>query len=149
MEGRLKHLIFLISYIYFLISDIRQKKIKNYALLIYGIVGVLLCIFEYRILNFTFFKDTLLSIGFGMIIMFVSCISKEGIGKADGIYFILNGLYLSLSENVSLFLSGIFVAFIFGMVLIVIKREKKYLKGTMPFMPCLLPMVIGYIICIQ
>ena len=145
----MKQLIFLISYIYFLISDIRQKKIKNIALLQYGVIGILLCIFENRFLNFSFLCDTLLSVGFGMVIMLVSYISKEGIGKADGIYFILNGLYLDLKENVILFLSGIFFAFIFGVVLVIIKREKKSLKETMPFMPCLLPTVFWYILCIR
>ena len=85
------------------------------------------------------------SISFGLVIYLLSYFSKEGIGLADGMYFVINGFLLTLKENLVLFLTGIIVAFLIGMFSYYFRKNNKNLR--LPFMPCFLPAIIGYILC--
>lgn len=144
----IRHLVFFIAYIYFLYNDFLHKEINIIAIGIYAIMS-LFCIGIARDdMSMDRFVDLLFSVGFGLSIYILSYFSEEGIGIADGMFFVINGFVLTLKENIVLFFSGILVAFIIGIILLVCKNINKNRNIRIPFMPCILPAIIGYIICI-
>lgn len=143
----MRHTIFLIAYIYFLLIDFRRKEIDIVALTIYAIASLITIAITRNEINVERLVDMIFSIAFGLAIYFLAYFSGEGIGLADGMYFVINGLLLTLKENIILFLTGIVVAFIIGMVTFYIGKNKNKKDLRLPFMPCFLPAIIGYIIC--
>lgn len=143
----MRHIVFLIAYIYFLLIDFRKKEIDIFALTIYAIAALLTIAITSNEINAENLIDTMFSIAFGLAIYFLSYFSGEGIGLADGMYFVINGLLLSLKENIILFLSGIIVACIIGMFTFHLGKFKNKRNLRLPFMPCFLPAIIGYIVC--
>lgn len=144
----MRHIVFLIAYIYFLLIDCKRKEIDILALTIYAVVALITIAITYKEINTESLIDTIFSIAFGLAIYFVSYFSGEGIGLADGMYFVINGLLLSLKENIILFLTGIVVAFVVGMITFHFGKFKNKKNLRLPFMPCFLPAIIGYILCI-
>ena len=141
----MRHTIFLIGYIYFLFIDLRKKEIDLVALIVYGVMALFTISITRNEITFERLIDMIFSISFGLVVYFLSYFSKEGIGLADGMYFVINGLLLSLKENLVLFLTGLIVAFLIGMFTFYFRRDNKNLR--LPFMPCFLPAIIGYILC--
>lgn len=144
----MKHIVFLIAYLIFLYNDIREKKIEFSLLAIYAIVALVVVAIMRNEMSFSNFIDTLLSIGFGLTIFFLAYFSREAIGIADGVFFVISGLLLTLKENMILFLSGMMVAFIIGLFLFYFGNSNSARGPRLPFLPCFLPAIIGYIICI-
>jgi len=144
----MRYIVFLIAYICFLIMDIRRQEIDLIALSIYGVAALVTLSFDKDSLTMIKLVDILYSILFGLIIYLLSYFSGEGIGLADGIYFVINGLLLTLKENMILFVSGLFVAFIIGMFMFYLQKNNSKRLQRLPFMPCFLPAIIGYILCI-
>lgn len=144
----MRYIVFLIAYIYFLIQDIRRQRIDIISLSVYGAIALFTIAVTRNDITTAKLVDTIFSVIFGLVIYFLSYFSDEGIGLADGIYFVINGLLLSLKENMILFLTGLIVAFVIGMFMFYVgnKKSKKLLR--LPFMPCFLPAIIGYIACI-
>lgn len=143
----MRHIIFLIAYVYFLLIDFRRKEIDIVALTIYAIAALITIAITRNEINVERLIDMIFSVAFGLTIYFLAYFSGEGIGLADGMYFVINGLLLTLKENIILFLTGIVVAFIIGMVTFYIGKNKNKKDLRLPFMPCFLPAIIGYIIC--
>ena len=144
----MRYIVFLIAYIYFLITDIKKQEIDLAALSVYGVVALITLSIDRDSVTMTKLVDILYSIVFGLIIYLLSYFSDEGIGLADGIYFVINGLLLTLKENMILFLTGLFVAFIIGMFMYYFEKRNSKRLQRLPFMPCFLPAIIGYILCI-
>lgn len=145
-----KNIVFIIMYIYVFIKDMRHNMVDIQVFIIYGAIGILLLIVDYKNINVEFIINTMYSVCFGGMILLFSYLSRESIGKGDSIFFITNGLYMCLSENVMLFLTGLMVASIYGFYKYIKYRFVSYdLYATrVPFMPCLLPMVIWRVICL-
>ena len=141
------HVVFFGAYVCFLCTDIKRKQIDLVALAIYAVAALITVGMSRDNITMARFMDLLFSIAFGLIIFLISYFSGEGIGLADGLYFAINGLLLSLRENIILFLSGLLVAFILGIVMFFFGNNRSK-NARLPFMPCLLPAIIGYILCI-
>lgn len=141
----MRHTIFLIGYIYFLFIDLRRKEIDLIALIIYGAMALFTLSITRNEITPDRLIDMIFSIAFGLVIYLLSYFSKEGIGLADGMYFVINGFLLSLKENLVLFLTGLIVAFVIGMFTYYLRKSSRNLR--IPFMPCFLPAIIGYILC--
>ena len=141
----MRHTIFLIGYIYFLFIDLRKKEIDLTALIIYGIMAFFTISLTRNDITSEKLIDMIFSIAFGLVVYLLSYFSNEGIGLADGMYFVINGFLLSLKENLILFLTGLIVAFVIGMFKFYIGKGNKNMR--LPFMPCFLPAIVGYILC--
>ena len=143
----MRHIVFIIAYICFLIMDFRRKEINVWALTIYAIAALVTIAYTRNEISFNGLVDMIYSLAFGLAIYLLSYYSGEGIGLADGMYFVINGFLLTLKENILLFLSGIMVAFVIGIFTFYVKKNYQKKDMRMPFMPCFLPAIIGYIIC--
>lgn len=144
----MRYIVFLIAYICFLIMDLKRQEIDLVALSVYAVVALVTLSLDRDSVTMTKLVDISFSIVFGLIIYLLSYFSGEGIGLADGIYFVINGLLLTLKENMVLFLTGLFVAFVIGMFMYYLQRNNSKRLQRLPFMPCFLPAIIGYILCI-
>lgn len=145
----MKYYIFLLGYLYFLYSDIRHKKIDLIAIVIYACAALIYVSLNKDNITMYKFIDILFSISFGIIIYLLSYFSGEGIGIADGMYFVINGFLLTLRENLILFLTGILVAFVIGIFIFIFSKKKNKRDIKIPFMLCFLPTIVGYILCIH
>lgn len=118
-------------------QDLRLRSLGRGFLLGSGIGGLLTGIFcgvEWR--------TAALSALVGILILLLGRATGDGIGEGDGWFFVVTGFFLEPGENLMLFLSGLFVSGIYGLVLAVSVfagggsvRRKRF-----PFLPCLIPM---------
>ena len=95
----MRYIVFLIAYLYFLYLDIRRQHIDLVSLSIYGVIALFTIAMDRNNMSMTKFVDIIYSLIFGLVIYLLSYFSDEGIGLADGIYFVINGLLLTLKEN--------------------------------------------------
>lgn len=155
MMNETRYIVFLLFFVIFFFEDIRNHSVNNAILIAYLLIGmffVTLNIYyhyiEIEILSYAYIVEVILSILLGTIIYIISIISKEAIGKGDAIYFLINGFYLSFIENISLFIMGIMVSTIIS-IFIYIKNRGRVKNIIIPFIPCLLPMILWRLVCIQ
>ena len=145
----MKNIIFLVFYIIFLYNDIKKKYISRNLLLLYFVIGIVVNIINYKTITLDSVIDFGYSVIFGIMILVISIISGESIGKGDGIYFIINSLYISFKYNLMLFIVGIITAFIISIILVVINNRNIY-KKSLPFFPFLMPAILMEVyLCIR
>ena len=144
----MKHMVFFIVYIYFLYTDIREQKIQSKMLALYALIAIITLAMTRDTITYESLIDMMFSVAFGLVIYLLSYFSREGIGLADGMYFVINGLLLTLKENIVLFLTGLLVAFVIGIFLYYFGNERSRTEPRMPFLPCFIPAILGYIVCI-
>ena len=81
----------------------------------------------------------------GVGLLFLSRITKEAVGKGDGWFFLISGIYLGAVKNLVLLAGGLGICFLLSMVLVF----KGIIQGTdrgrlrIPLLPFLLPAGIG------
>lgn len=84
-----------------------------------------------------------MAVGAGLL--FLSRITKEAVGKGDGWFFLISGIYLGAVKNLVLLAGGLGICFLLSMVLVF----KGIIQGTdrgrlrIPLLPFLLPAGIG------
>lgn len=144
----IRYIVFVLAYLYFLWSDIRKKEIHTLAIAIYAIIALMTITLSKNVMSVNRLIDIIFSISFGLIIYMLAYFSSGGMGIADGMYFVINGLLLTLKENIFVFFSGLLIAFIIGIVLFLKNRGRDIKDIDMPFLPCCIPGVIGIVLCI-
>lgn len=113
------------------LEDIRQKKITVGLTLLSGIAGIFL--------HLVFPNRSIFEMIAGMIpgalVFLASGHKKAGIGAGDGAVFMLTGLYLGLTENLRLMFLSFFLAGIWGMYLLFVKKcERERRIAFVPFL---------------
>lgn len=112
------------------ISDLVRKEICLKLTLTAGIVGV---IFQFIYLRAGLI-NVLLSLIPGVILLFLSVITKGKIGAGDGIVVLCIGIWSDLYNALNIVMTGMFLAALGGVVLFFLKSKVKEL----PFVPFLL-----------
>lgn len=151
----IKYIIFLLFFIIFFFEDIRNHSVNNIIFIAYLLIGICFMVFniynhyiQIKLLSYAYIVELFLSLSLGVTIYILSILSKEAIGKGDAIYFLINGFYLNFVENISLFIVGILVSTVIS-IFIYIKNRGRVKNIIIPFIPCLLPMILWRLICIQ
>ena len=151
----IKYIIFLLFFIIFFFEDIRNHSVNNIIFIAYLLIGICFMVFniynhyiQIKLLSYAYIVELFLSLSLGVTIYILSILSKEAIGKGDAIYFLINGFYLNFIENISLFIVGILVSTVIS-IFIYIKNRGRVKNIIIPFIPCLLPMILWRLICIQ
>ncbi len=89
--------------------------------------------------------DTVLAMAVGGGLLFLSRMTKEAVGKGDGWFFLVSGIYLGAMKNLALLAGGLGACFLLSIVLML----KGIIQGTdmgklrIPFLPFLVPAGIG------
>ena len=89
--------------------------------------------------------DTAMAMAVGAGLLFLSRITNEAVGKGDGWFFLISGIYLGALKNLVLLAGGLGICFLLSMVLVF----KGIIQGTdrgrlrIPLLPFLIPAGIG------
>lgn len=128
----MQNIILLLLLLICAIEDLKRKELTITYILFFGILGVLVHLFyaDGSIYNMLF------GILLGLAIMILSFFSRGSIGMGDGILLVVTGVYLGGYENMELFLLGTFLAGIWSLGLLVLKKKKR--KDKIAFVPFLL-----------
>lgn len=113
-------------------EDLKRKEVTIMYILMFGIIGVILHLLCPNCSIYSMLWGLLL----GISIMVVSLFSRGNIGMGDGILLTVTGVYLGGYKNLELFLTGLFLAGIWSLGLLVLKKKKR--KEKIAFMPFLL-----------
>lgn len=89
--------------------------------------------------------DLGLGAGVGGVLLALSYAAREAIGKGDGWFFVVSGMYLGVSRNLFLLAGGLGLCFLAGLALIVrgIIQGRSVRQLSLPFLPYLIPAGIG------
>ncbi len=117
-------------------EDMRTHKVRDFLVLIFGIIGMMFHIMNGRISFFNIFGGFLL----GFIMFFISLLTKEKIGKGDAFVIMLTGVFLGFWKNIFL----LWVAFLFAglIALFDLLVKKKKSSDELAFVPFIF---LGYI----
>lgn len=114
------------------VEDWKSKKIPMVPVLLCGILGMVFhLIFKERSI-----WDILGGLLLGVLLYFISVITKGKIGKGDGFLFMVTGVYIGFWNNLILLWLSCVVAGVIGIAIIVWKRKSK--NYQMPFVPFVL-----------
>ena len=113
-------------------EDLKRKEVTVTYILLFGIIGVILHLFFPSCSVYSMLWGLLL----GIVIMALSLLTSGSIGMGDGILLTVTGVYLGGYANLELFLTGMFLAGIWALVLLVGKKKKR--RDKIAFMPFLL-----------
>ncbi len=79
-------------------ADIRKKSVPLVFLLSFILLGILCC-FLWPELEI---KEILLGIALGVVLLGISFLTRESIGRGDGLAFVATGLFLGGAGNMEL-----------------------------------------------
>ena len=110
--------------------DYKHKEIPLWISILGGVIGVFFCIIEKRS-----FSSVLSACILGVLMLGFSWLTKEVIGYGDGIILIVMGLYLTISQLISIGMMAFCVAGVVALLLLVLfKKNGSY---RIPFIPFL------------
>lgn len=113
-------------------EDVRRKELTVIYILLFGIGGVILHLFHPVCSIYSLLWGILL--GAGMMVL--SWLSRGGIGMGDGVLLAVTGVYLGGMDNLELFFTGLLLAALWSLVLLVCKKKRG--KQEIAFVPFLL-----------
>jgi len=110
--------------------DFRKKEIPLWFSILGGMIGVVICTVEGRD-----FFDIVFACLPGALAMNFSWMTRETIGYGDGIVLLIMGIYLPVSQLLSIGMLAFFIAGIIALLLLTVFHK----KGTyrIPFIPFL------------
>lgn len=126
----MKELIFgiwisLLSYI-----DFKNKEIPLWFSLLGGCVGVFFCFLEGRV-----WTNVIIACVPGILALIFSRLTQEVLGYGDGIVLVIMGIYMSISQILSIGMLAFILAGVIALVLVVVFRKKG--DYQIPFIPFL------------
>lgn len=128
----MQSIILLILLILCSVEDLKRKEVTVIYILLFGIIGVVFHLFCPSCSVYSMLWGLLL----GIVVMAASFFSHGSIGMGDGILLVVTGVYLGGYQNLELFLIGLFLAGIWSLGLLVLKKKKR--KEKIAFVPFLL-----------
>lgn len=135
-----------ISYIIWLLflaavswQDIRKKEISGKLLILMGVVGTVIQIFEKSVSLGSWIGGIVL----GLVLLFLGFVTRESIGYGDGWLILVMGMSLGFGTSFFSFLLGLGISALVSGWLLMFKRVKR--KYRIPFAPFLL---MGCLLCI-
>lgn len=119
------------------VTDLKNKRVYLAVSVVFAIAGIIINIIFRR----HSFISILLSLGIGVILIFISKVTREAIGMGDGIIILVLGVLNGAYENLLISLYGFLISFLVSTFLLITRKLGR--KDKIPFIPCLLA---GYII---
>ncbi len=114
------------------VEDLRIKKIPVIPLMLTGIVGMIFHLVYWN----RDIQDILGGISIGIVLYFISVITRGKIGKGDGVLFMVTGVYLGFWNNLILLWVACVMAGVVGAgMMVAFKKNKDY---KLPFVPFVL-----------
>ena len=147
-----------ICFLLFLLSaswqDLKKKTIKKSTFRIWGTVGVIL---QAAHIFSQIFMGTekmgmqvivqevtglMFAVLLGILLLSLSTATEEAMGKGDGCFFLVAGIFLGFWKNMLLLSGGLFLCFP-AAVYLMIKGRKARNTESIPFLPFVFPVGLG------
>ncbi|MCI8300098.1 MAG: hypothetical protein HFI69_07085 [Lachnospiraceae bacterium] len=114
------------------LEDLKRRELTVIYILLFGIGGVLLHLFAPVCSIYSVLWGMML----GIAMVFMSLVTRGSVGMGDGILLMVTGVYLGADGNLELFMTGLFLAALWALALLVLKKKKG--KEEIAFVPFLL-----------
>lgn len=121
-------------------EDIKRKEIHCMTVLLFGVAGILLHLYQRELSVYSLLTGVLVGAG----IMLFSALSGGLIGMGDGLVLVVTGIYLGGRRNIQLLIIGLLLTAVVSFVLLLFKKRTR--KDTIPFIPYLLAAYMGMLI---
>ena len=122
------------------LEDWKAKEIRVSIVMGLAAIGMIFHLFHPRLE----LLDILGGVSVGVVLYIISILTKEQIGKGDGLCFIATGVFLGFWQNLFLLWASFTVAGLVGMIYG--KATGKPKNATLPFLPfvflCLVPQLV-------
>jgi leader peptidase (prepilin peptidase)/N-methyltransferase len=122
------------------IIDIKRKEVSIKILIVFGVVGLIFYIIGQPIS----LLEEVGGVVIGVLILLLYRITKGEIGEGDGWLLIVTGIFLGISRNFELLMSGLLLAAVCSLFLLLFKKAGK--KKEIPFIPFLFLGYMGMVI---
>lgn len=92
------------------------------------------------------------AMGIGLLLLILSAVTREAVGKGDGCFFVVSGIYLGFWRNLELLWASLFLCLIAGGVIAALDlvRDRKgsanIRKLSLPFLACAVPAGLGVLL---
>lgn len=122
------------------IDDIKSMEVSLIGIGFFAVLGIVLSFYKpvFSII------EVLGGILVGVFLLLISWISKDAIGRGDGLLIVTCGFYLGFWGNVFLLFYGLLLAGITSGILLITKQLKR--KQRIPFIPFLLCIYMGMVL---
>ncbi len=121
------------------VEDVKRKELCGNLILLGGILGVVLHLYYGRLE----WWDMLGGVSVGLVLLLVSFLTDEKIGKGDGLLIMVMGIYLGLWKNLALVWMASVLAGAFGIYFYL--SQNKGRSYSLPFAPFLLVSYVTYL----
>ena len=127
----LPFLLLLIYLIYCSYSDIKNKSISLYI----SIISMLICIIQDIVLKDFTLTNFFISLIPGIVLLILSCIFSNSLGKGDGIIILICGIHIGVFFTLKILLIALLFSAFYSIFLLMRKHS---LKDIFPFAPFIL-----------
>lgn len=121
--------------------DIRKRQVSVILLVVSGVLGLLGIV----IWNTVSYGSMAGGMAVGILVAGLSKLTKGEVGLGDGWLLCVTGIYLGIYRNMELLLTALFLAAVWGALLMVFHKADR--KTRLPFVPFLMVAYIG--ICLS
>jgi len=122
------------------LEDIKRKELTIVYILMFGIGGIILHLFA----PVCSIYSVLWGMVIGIALILVSLVTRGSVGMGDGILLMVTGVYLGGYGNLELFMKGLFLAAVWSLGLLVLKKKRG--KEEIAFVPFLLVSYLSILI---
>ena len=105
------------------ISDLRNKSISGWRVLVFGLLGIVLNVLLY----YQSVWSVVGGIAVGILLLLYAFFTKGAVGIGDGIMFVCLGIYLGLSDNMRLLFFSLIAAGIIGGIWVLVTPLSSFL----------------------
>ncbi len=123
------------------VEDIRKRTVPVIPMMIWGMAGVLIHLYNGRI-SYVSMLGGLIP---GIVVYVLSILTHEKIGKGDAILLVVTGIYMGFWGNIFMLWIGMIMAAVGGVIsMTFFKKGKNY---ELPFVPFLFAGFLMIVLC--
>lgn len=131
------------------IQDIKDKAVEIRVFAAFGLLSLLLCIYQWQAGVWNGWVDMFSSLCIAAGLIGAAVIWKEAIGLGDGCFFVVSGILLGFWENLALLFYGMLLCGCYCLIKLVfqqIRIGRMIRSQTVPFLPFLVPVGIWLVL---
>ena len=139
-RGTMMKAVLLPVLIYNCVTDMRHRTINVWPNVLAGAYGVWIQVLQ----SSGELTDLLWGFVPGVLLLLVSYMTKDAVGKGDGLIFLMTGCWLDGSENFRMFSGTLILSGVFAGILLMTKKVRR--KTELPMTPFILSSYLGMIL---
>lgn len=116
------------------VTDIKKKKISVVVCVVFLVAGLTVDIL-YKMESLEELGNMWQSFLPGIILILLAVVTKEKIGKGDGLVMVVMGILLGIEKSLEIFMTALFLSAVVAIGLIITKKVKR--NYEIPFVPFL------------